>query len=598
MEKNSYRVLKKVLLSLFLILWAVYGLGKLAGVLVFLPSIYWLTLLINSVFHILSVFIIFFYLLSFRPGGLKVFGKYVAVLYTVFYVVQGFVVNRLVIPDLASPDIWMLLPGPGIFVAAVAFYCLYRYGFGRELPAGGIDFKLYGKSLLVPVCFLFVVYLPLPQGRVEVKTDYYEKYKQLVIPEGVDPNEGNALALYTEAFAAMADPNRVSELDRGEWSGEYSDKELETVRGYVRDNAETVELLEEAVEKPFYIEQPEYQGPLIGFKYEQLKEFRQAAYLLTYKAKLEALEGNYEEAFESIVTMKKMSDHMMGPRSLIDQLVGIAIDAMAAEAAIDVMYYSEPGLKDLMEFQEELRGLSEEDVPIDMAYEHFMQMDLVQRLFTDEGDGKGVLSGGGIYEYMDAFGDIGVDGPRPLEGLYNLPIKRRPIEEELKKVYEEFQELSKYSPAELKEKGLDFEEPEGDGYKRMLPVFGGRMENFYVDILRPALGAVLKIGYRIRTYNDAVRTILALEIYEKQTGAYPQTLQTLVTEGVLKELPMDSFNTDGLTYEKTEDGFRLYSYGRDFEDDGGEHDFDWGDDGGDHVFWPVVERQKPDSRDK
>ena len=61
---------------------------------------------------------------------------------------------------------------------------------------------------------------------------------------------------------------------------------------------------------------------------------------------------------------------------------------------------------------------------------------------------------------------------------------------------------------------------------------------------------------------------------------------------------MDSFNTDGLSYEKTEDGFRLYSYGRDFKDDGGEHDFDWGDDGGDHVFWPVVERQKPDSRDK
>jgi len=65
-------------------------------------------------------------------------------------------------------------------------------------------------------------------------------------------------------------------------------------------------------------------------------------------------------------------------------------------------------------------------------------------------------------------------------------------------------------------------------------------------------------------------------------------LQDVVSGGYLKELPMDPFSGRPLVYRVTKENFILYSFGCDFDDDGGKvSKWGRGEEGGDQVFWPV-----------
>jgi len=68
--------------------------------------------------------------------------------------------------------------------------------------------------------------------------------------------------------------------------------------------------------------------------------------------------------------------------------------------------------------------------------------------------------------------------------------------------------------------------------------------------------------------NDIGRVALALTLYEIERGDYPATLADL--QATLDwELPRDFFAGAPLTYQRRTDGFLLYSFGPDREDDGG-----------------------------
>ena len=72
------------------------------------------------------------------------------------------------------------------------------------------------------------------------------------------------------------------------------------------------------------------------------------------------------------------------------------------------------------------------------------------------------------------------------------------------------------------------------------------------------------------------------------------SLDELVVEKYLKELPIDPFSDKALVYRKTDGNFILYGVGSNFKDDGGQVIRDGKGkarqyaDEGDWVFWPVV----------
>ena len=90
---------------------------------------------------------------------------------------------------------------------------------------------------------------------------------------------------------------------------------------------------------------------------------------------------------------------------------------------------------------------------------------------------------------------------------------------------------------------------------------------------------------------EATLAVLALKRWELEKGEYPERLEELLEGGFLKRLPDDPFGPGILPYQRRGDGFILYSWGGDFDDDGGVEDPNepWGesDEGGDRVFWPI-----------
>ncbi|MHC4534997.1 MAG: hypothetical protein ACYS6K_13695, partial [Planctomycetota bacterium] len=100
------------------------------------------------------------------------------------------------------------------------------------------------------------------------------------------------------------------------------------------------------------------------------------------------------------------------------------------------------------------------------------------------------------------------------------------------------------------------------------------------------------IEFLSRAQIQALITTLSILRYNSDKNGYPATLSQLIMAGYLKELPPDPFSNKPLVYKLADQGFRLYSLGVDFDDDGGQlSTSSYSEEGGDQVFWPVKKRQ-------
>jgi len=110
--------------------------------------------------------------------------------------------------------------------------------------------------------------------------------------------------------------------------------------------------------------------------------------------------------------------------------------------------------------------------------------------------------------------------------------------------------------------------------------------------------------YKEKAQTEALITVLAILRYKNDAGQFPQTLDVLAAKDYLRSVPSDPYSGNSLIYKLTDDGFNLYSVGKDFTDNGGCIDknqvfmkeISLHLDTPDIVYWPieVVEPNVPD----
>ncbi|MCE9543949.1 MAG: hypothetical protein K8T25_00260 [Planctomycetia bacterium] len=99
-------------------------------------------------------------------------------------------------------------------------------------------------------------------------------------------------------------------------------------------------------------------------------------------------------------------------------------------------------------------------------------------------------------------------------------------------------------------------------------LFSRYMSGLTISLLMPGLTVALSAEDRDTTFFRRTEILLALGAYRTDHNEYPQRLDQLVP-GYLSKLPRDAFTDAEFRYERTKDGFRIYSVGSNGEDEGG-----------------------------
>lgn len=286
--------------------------------------------------------------------------------------------------------------------------------------------------------------------------------------------------------------------------------------------------------------------------------------------------GAVDEALDDSLVPLRFGRHLKGKGLLIEQLVGIAIEALGRAIMFDVL--QEPGIsvESLARVQDELLFAFDRDQSLlNLDAEKVFWYDNIQRTFTDDGHGGGRALRRGL---PFAAGDWRSN----LTGIlrFDYPDRRRTVAM-VDAYFEQIQETLRTAP-NSKEPGLG-QEGQIDWVK----------QNLFFSLLKPAHERLGFLVWRARTGEVALAATVAILRYKAEKGFYPDHFEELVTAGFLARLPDDPFGQGPLTYRRTADGFLLYCWGQNLTDDGGRQGTgrdgkprDWADNG-DMVFWPV-----------
>jgi len=208
-----------------------------------------------------------------------------------------------------------------------------------------------------------------------------------------------------------------------------------------------------------------------------------------------------------------------------------------------------------------------------MEFEKVFMNDLVQRCFTDDGQGNGrVLASGLILAASSPTSFL----KRLL--LFDFP-DRREITKKTETFYEQLEARSGLSPWQLHKRPADSEDTN---------------DFSYMDLFGPPLARVAELGWRLKTDNEATLAIIAIKHYQATQGFLPTTLEELLQAGLISSIPRDYYSDGPLRYHHTDEGFLLYSRGEDMKDDGGkpavtkEGKIHKHGAHGDWVYWPIT----------
>jgi hypothetical protein len=308
---------------------------------------------------------------------------------------------------------------------------------------------------------------------------------------------------------------------------------------------------------------------LISCLLPAIQKCRELTTALTARAMLRIKEGKYDEAWQDILACHRLGRLVGRGATLIELLVGIAIDAIASDREIVYLETAKLTSKQVLARLEDLKALPPLSTAADKVDlgERFMYLDCVQ--LVRRGGAK-MLEGLANDTLPDEVKDPNVQaalaamdwGPAMREGnrWYDrfsaaMRLKDRAAREK------EFTRLEK-DLKELKTAALD-----PDKFLKRLQAgapadaeVSRAVGRVLVAMLIPAVRKVQSARDRAEQIDRNLHTAYALAAYRKDNGRYPAKLEDLAPK-YLAAVPGDIFSGKALIYKPAEKGYLLYSVG-------------------------------------
>lgn len=323
------------------------------------------------------------------------------------------------------------------------------------------------------------------------------------------------------------------------------------------------------------VEPGEYKDQsIIGALLPQLSWISRLSILLSFDAHLAIEEGDTERAVDNLLSVAHFARQCSKEPYLISALTTIGMNARYG-AQIEQILRDHPGVFSEQQLIELVHANALTAVTkLNLHTERTLFEDLLQRIYTDDGDGNGRMTPEGAELLLDTASLYGREA-NPIQPDYQA-IESAAMPVMLLTMNDRASERAIYDSAigrieEVLEQGpraigwLQYEETMSAlRAEQRSPAFSP------AELATPALSKLVQRVFQHEMNQQAVSTMLAIEVYRDLHGSLPDSLDELPT-GLLPKPPGDLFDPGAtLRYIKGEHGgFVLYSVGADGDDDGG-----------------------------
>jgi len=501
---------------------------------------------------------------------------------------RGFIQDRL--EKVVGP--WIALLTQAIAFAVLHFRPIGGF-FGVFVIGLVLGIWRCKRKTLLPVIFAHIIinsiwcinfwYNHNELSKVKRKIDYVSQFNEISKPSNYDPNN-NAANYYENAFGLFVEqPTNLSKLDIKAWPKDLTKEKQVLFGNWLSANSDAIGQLKLGAQKPYYW--AEYHGrSMWDVSLPNLKQGRALTYAICLRAKNNAAKGYSEEAFSDLLIGYRFSKHLSGTKTLIEQLVGLAIESLLAETGLQIIDNTKEELdpKVLKRFQENLQSLSFEKSLLDLTGEKLNFHEAIQMTFTDDGKGDGYIPQVSVEQMADPppyLRALSMESMSDDQKKSWAKLRRQETAEQADNVFEYLNSMRHKTPAQLNNEGINLQKAIAEMTN----------SNPLILLLMPAIDRCLQISHRSRAEINGLIATLALFRYKADKGIFPDTLQELISAKYIERLAIDPYSNATMVYKRIGNNFALYSLGADFDDDGGmPSKWGEGEQGGDHVFWPVM----------
>ncbi len=421
-------------------------------------------------------------------------------------------------------------------------------------------------------------------GTPTISKDYLEKHQQRALAA---PPEQRAWPDYRAAYVALGDlPRSVSDMRR---PGDVGWPESVA---YLRSHAGTLASLRQAAQKDAFGFIPDYKlrpddvvlysettpdmltgdyqtKTMIEVLLPHLGPMRVLSKALSADLRLAAEEGDAQRTTDNALAGLSLGSHVQETPFLIADLVAYAIWHVTCKD-LQAVLTQQPDLftdEQLLQLGHALAALGDAGVPrLHLEGERDMFDDILQRIYTDDGDGNGHLTAEG-FELIE--GIMGFSGWDDGLGGVTGPVLSAMIadRQEMQRKYEDIFALAEaelHLPYHRRPKPTTME-------VRVEEIAASptlRTRYILIATLMPALSRAAFHTDMITQKRDGLLAAVALDRYRRDRGAYPASLDALVP-AYLPAVPLDRCSGEPLLYRLEGGAPLVYATGPDGDDDGG-----------------------------
>lgn len=316
--------------------------------------------------------------------------------------------------------------------------------------------------------------------------------------------------------------------------------------------------------------------PLLCALLPTVQKCREFAAMLTARAMSRLQEGRINDAWQDLLACHRLGRLVARGATLIELLVGIAIDAATNSADLAFLEHAELQSKQIKNCLHDLRELPPMPLVADkMDFgERFSLLEIV--LMIDR-YGPEVLE--------DLSRDAPANAPKPWAKLFQAHVDYEPALRNANRWYNRIVKTLRVEDRITREKQLrqidaDLRELKKKTQESMPgalellfakdsdKVRGETIGNIVISLMLPAFNRVQSAADRCEQTQNNLYLAFALAAYHRDHNRYPKELDTLKPK-YLDNIPTDIFAGKPLIYRPTANGYLLYSVGVNGRDEQG-----------------------------